>query len=223
MDIRTLEINMLLHRYDSFKVELEFKNQKLDVINNLFLKEITKNLDTIEAPEVVEVLKDDIKKEKDVDVNTESKDEPINESVENENDIIDDEVDRMPKNELPSDIKNIFRKIVIMTHPDKLKHDDPNRANKIKMYLEVQKSAQANKISNILLIAHKLGIDIDVDGDYSESLSIEIKNLELQLKNIEYTTSWVWYHTPNYQLKTIMIERLRETIRKQKLADKNNI
>ena len=46
------------------------------------------------------------------------------------------------------------------------------------MYLEVQKSAQTNKISNILLIAHKLGIDIDVEGDYSESLSIEIKKIK---------------------------------------------
>jgi len=224
MDLKTLEVKMLLHKYDAYQIELDIKNQKLNAINDIFMKEIVKDVSISDVVDIAANESDD-SKESPINENAENVQENV-ENAENENitdEDIDNEIDRTPKIELPSDIKNIFRKIVLLTHPDKLKSDDPDRLNKIKMYLDVQKSAQENKISNILLIAYKLGIEIEVDGDYINSLTKEIGMLEIQLKTLEYTTSWVWYYTPNIQLKKIMIERVRDAYRKQKMVSRNNI
>jgi hypothetical protein len=211
MDLLTLEMNILLNKISSLKNEIDYKNQKIEVISKGFYEELNKGLVFEEEPEVIEEVKEDEKEEvlnQDIK-DGEDKINDVNESID------ENETEKAIKNELPTDIKNIFRKIVFLTHPDKIKNDDKDKDIKMKYYLDVQKSAQKNDIANILIIANKLSIEIEVQNDYKEILKQEICNLELQTKNLEYTNVWVWYHTPNDMLKKIMVDRLRETIRKK--------
>lgn len=208
MDLLALEMSILLNKMSSLKTEIDFKNKKIDVISKGFYEELNKGLVIEDEPEIIEEkveqeeLKQDIKEGED--------------KIEDFSEIEDEyEVDKLIKNELPSDIKNIFRKIVFLTHPDKIKNDDKEKDIKMKYYLEVQKSAQNNDIANILLIGNKLGIEIIIENDYKETLNREISNLELKSKNLEYTNVWVWYHTHNDMLKKIMVDRIRESLVKK--------
>lgn len=211
MDLLTLEMNILLNKMSSLKTEIDYKNKKIDVISKGFYEELNKGL-VIEEPEP-EIVEEKV----------EQKEEGLKQDIKDGEDKIEDfseikdeyEVDKIIKNELPSDIKNIFRKIVFLTHPDKIKNDDKEKDIKMKYYLEVQKSAQNNDIANILLIGNKLGVEIVVENDYKEILNREISNLELKSKNLEYTNVWVWYHTHNDMLKKIMVDRIRESLVKK--------
>lgn len=220
MNIKTLELNILLNKYDALKTELDFKMQKLDHISQMFYVEALK-----EIPQETEnnnTLENDIKEGEDSSIDNIINNEEINneksEKSNNNNESINEpiEEEKKGKNSLPIDIKNIFRKIVVLTHPDKLKDDDPYKSIKLKYYLDVQKAVETNNILLILLVANKLNIEYELENDYNNKINESISILELQLKNIEYTSGWIWYHSANDQLKNIMLQKFRETIQKSK-------
>jgi hypothetical protein len=203
-NIQSLEVKMLIHKLDSIKKEMEFKNEKLEYVNDLFMKEITVNDEPIiEDEPIVEenipVEENKINEEVNSDSSEQSKEEVVNEVLESVKNKI----------ELPPDIKKLYRKITTLTHPDKLEDSDSLKTEKLKMYLEATTAANKNNIAAILLIGYKLGLEIDVVENYTEYINREINNLSLHLNSIEYTNSWIWYHTQNESLKKIMIERIR--------------
>lgn len=127
-----------------------------------------------------------------------------------------------PKSELPPDIKAIFRNSVALTHPDRVRIDDPTRESKISIYLELINCSKENNIAGILLLAHKLDVDFEITDKYIALITNSINQLDAQIKNMEYITSWVWYHTDNDQLKRLMLDRIKETYRKQQFVKKNS-
>jgi hypothetical protein len=210
-NIQSLEVKMLIHRLDSIKKEMEFKNEKLEFINDLFLKEISVNSDPIieEEPLIDETQPID-ETQINEEINSGNTEQTKEETVKEVLDSIKNKL------ELPSDIKKIYRKITTLTHPDKLDAHDPLKTEKLKLYLEATTAANKNDIAVILLIGYKLGLEIDVVENYNEYINREINKLSLLLNSIEYTNSWVWYHTPNESLKKIMIERIRVQMLKYK-------
>jgi hypothetical protein len=206
-NIHSLEIKLLIHRLDSVRKEMEFKNEKLDFVNNLFFKEIQINDDIILNEYIVE---DEIEKENNIPINEEQITEEVNSG--NTNEITIESINEKNIVDLPADIKKFFRKITVLTHPDKLKEEDPLKTEKLKFYIEVTKAADKYDIATILLIGYKLGLEIDVVENYTEYINREINKLSLQLKTVEYTNSWIWYHTSNINLRKIMIERIRNQI-----------
>ena len=223
MDLKKLELMMLLNKYNSYKVELDFKNQKLEYINGLFMTEVSSSISMqSETVEQGDRINNDVNNGDGVDeepLNSANDEQVNNEQSDNEHeDTVNNDINNASdKDDLPKDIKLVYRKLVMITHPDKIKSDDPLKNEKIQVYLDIQKSDSLNaKIINILYYANKYSIDIEVENDYSQLIDYHLKTIELKLKNIEYSTSWVWYHTTNKQLKTIMIERLRESLMKQK-------
>lgn len=223
MSVKSLEIKLLLHKYDSLKTELNMKNEMLDVINNEFLQSVNEGIDPKEENNQKNN-KEKLSDSKEVDIyknvsgngesdNNKRKEKKESKTSNNKND---------NKNiNLPNDIKKIYRKISVLTHPDKLKDDDPFKEQKMDYYIRVQESAKKNDISDILVIGYNLGIDINLENDYTKILNSSIKNMGVQIRQIEYTNSWIWYHSENENLKQIVIERIRNSIRKSKRKQNN--
>lgn len=211
-NIQSLEIKMLIHKLDSVKKEMEIKNEKLEFINDLFLKEVSVNTDPLPEEGIQETVENVPIDETQIneEVNSGSTEQTKEETVKEILDTVKNKI------ELPSDIKKIYRKITTLTHPDKLEDNDPLKKEKLKLYHEATTAANKNDIAVILLIGYKLGLEIDIVENYNEYINREINKLSLQLNSMEYSNSWVWYHTQNESLKKIMIERIRIQILKYK-------
>lgn len=126
---------------------------------------------------------------------------------------IDNNVEDVKKKEdlLPQDIKLLYRKIMMITHPDKIKN-----SLLLKEYDEYYKYAvEAKKNNNeldIIYIAYKLNIKevYNVDNEYFNKLKYNITKKNTDITRIENSPYWVWYYTDNNSLKNIMKNEIKK-------------
>jgi hypothetical protein len=92
-------------------------------------------------------------------------------------------------------IKKLFRKIAIMTHPDKLtKLDDFERERKTKLFLKAREAAEAGKWFALVETAIALGIETPKpDEEQLGLLENESENVDKEIKDIEATYAWLMY------------------------------
>ena len=93
-------------------------------------------------------------------------------------------------------IKKLFRKIAIMTHPDKLtKLDDYERERKTELFLKAREAAEAGKWFALVDTANALGIETpEPDEEQVDLLQNESENVDKEIRNIEATYAWVMYN-----------------------------
>tara|TARA_B100000282_G_scaffold257326_1_gene204153 strand:- start:2180 stop:2788 length:609 start_codon:yes stop_codon:yes gene_type:complete len=106
--------------------------------------------------------------------------------------------------------KNVFRKIALKTHPDRLL-DDPNvseKEEKIKLYQKAVKAHEENDIIALHHIADKLGIKppqvSEQDIKKAENAIVKLQN---QIKGVEETVIWQWFIAEGKR-KDNILERL---------------
>ena len=111
-------------------------------------------------------------------------------NIKNPLDYIKDEKQKEEKEELSSDIKSVYRKIAIKTHPDKVGADNKS----INLYQDATEAKKKSKIDKIISIAKDLKIDI-YSFDYEEIKKIErsIENTEVEIKKITNSYPYVWF------------------------------
>ena len=92
-------------------------------------------------------------------------------------------------------IKKLFRKIAIMTHPDKLTNlDDYERERKAELFLKAREAAEAGKWFALVETANALGIETPKpDEEQVDLLNSESENIDKDIKNIEASYAWVMY------------------------------
>ena len=92
-------------------------------------------------------------------------------------------------------IKKLFRKIAIMTHPDKLtKLDDYERERKTELFLKAREAAEAGKWFALVETANALGIEAPKpDEEQIDLLNSESENIDKKIENIEATYAWLMY------------------------------
>lgn len=209
--MKKIEKDLILKDLDYINNEYDIKTQKLNSIVSLFMDE---------EPEVVQKsAEEDIKKAEENAENlqneedkkqsenpTEPIEEPIIEEIENDIVTID----------LPLDIKTLYRKIVMMIHPDK------NKTNKnielySDLYKKVIKAKDENDKAEIIYIAYKLKIVevYDIDDEHFGAVKKRIKEKELSSANLNYNSFWVWYHTADPTLKKIMVQQINTIIKRR--------
>ena len=106
--------------------------------------------------------------------------------------------------------KNIFRKIVLKTHPDRLLDDldASEKEEKIKLYQKAVKAQEEDDIIALHYIADKLGIKppqvTEQDIKKAENTVIKLQN---QIKALEETVIWQWFMAEGKR-KDNILERL---------------
>lgn len=202
MNLDLIEFKLSLNKYDSLMTEFDFKSKKLEYITSLFITELTKDTN----------FQHENTHKNSVDINSDSNNDSNDQDNNKTDDIIDDIIADGAKNDIPTDVKNIFRQIVLITHPDKNSMVDPLIDIKTKYYMDALKYYRNNNHIGIILIANKLGINCDNLYSYKYMIDLENSKIQKSLTDMEYMTCWVWYHTNNQPLKCILINSARNSI-----------
>ena len=113
--------------------------------------------------------------------------------------------------------KKLFRKVVVIVHPDKFNDDltEEQKYSYKKFYEDVVKSNETGDISPLLFVAIKLGIDVsDYMGDI-ESILNSCDNLENEIKKIQESSCWHYNQLKNDSERKDFIEKFINYIKKK--------
>ena len=111
-------------------------------------------------------------------------------SIENPLNQINEEEKEDQTRVVTDNIKSVYRKIAIQTHPDKGIKED----HKVDLYKDASKAKKNNETDKLISIAKDLKIDIS-DLNYSDIRSIELSISETEQKITKMRSSypWVWF------------------------------
>jgi len=108
------------------------------------------------------------------------------------------------------DFKNLFRKVVVKCHPDKLSPDiDQSKLDKyIKIYEDSVDANETEDWAKLIRCAIKLELEIP-ESAYEHIVSIEksIDKLKEKQNSILNSTAWQWYKTTDNASKTDILKQ----------------
>lgn len=180
---KKLEINKLIKELDYVQSDFRFKSELLSHLDTEFIKNV--NLFLEEHPELKSIFDEKIK----LDI-----DEKIDNQISNiidSNDVIDSS---------NSKIKQLYRTIVKLTHPDK-----KNDLYLNSLYIEAQKAYESNNLLELISICSKLEIPFDISDDEVDKLKDEIYTIKNKSNFLENTFTWNWYNQEDEKRKKMII------------------
>jgi hypothetical protein len=93
------------------------------------------------------------------------------------------------------DLKDLFKKIALKTHPDRL-GDDDNVEHKTELYKEAAAAVRSGDGMALLEIAYELDIQVDIDPVKEiEWLNKKIRMTQHKVNEMKNTAEWIWYHS----------------------------
>jgi hypothetical protein len=219
--LKQLEIKKLIRELDYVESDFEYKSEiivendskfmrdvssfleKNPELKELFDKKISDKIDSIiknQSNENTDIVK--VEDEKDNTPNeettqqTEGEGEPLSdknqeEEVQNSEDIEDVK---------SSKLKKLYREIVKLTHPDRVKDKKLNE-----VYIKATGMYDKNDLAGIYSICNELKIDYEIDEDDAENINIKIRTLKDRIGFIESTITWKWHYSKTPQEKEQLV------------------
>jgi hypothetical protein len=95
------------------------------------------------------------------------------------------------------DLRQLFKKIALKTHPDKLLGMDEDEAEHYtELYKEAASAAEVGDGMALLEIAYELGIQVKIDPEKEiEWLKLKIEKLKESVAQMKNTAEWIWSHS----------------------------
>lgn len=95
------------------------------------------------------------------------------------------------------DLRKLFKKIALKTHPDKLLDLDEDEAEHLtELYKDAAAAAEVGDGMALLEIAYELGIKVKIDPEKeSEWLKRKIETLKQTVTEMKNTAEWIWGHS----------------------------
>jgi hypothetical protein len=95
------------------------------------------------------------------------------------------------------DLKDLFKKIALKTHPDKLADEEPERAEYLtELYKDAAGAAEIGDGMALLEIAYELNIKVKIDPEKeTEWLNKKIEMLQMSIQDMKSTAEWIWGHS----------------------------
>jgi len=131
----------------------------------------------------------------------------------------DEDVEIEKKDDKPKDVKKLYRKIVMLSHPDKNEDldDDEEKARLTVLYKEATKAYNDVDMSTLIRIAVELGLNPpDPTEEQLKGLHDKVNDIKLDIATIEHTVAWVWYYS-NEEERQTLIHKHYENVRKKNL------
>lgn len=165
--LKELEIKKLIKEYDFLLIEDEYKKELIEKHKAEFLKKINDRRNELGIqpkidPPLTKEEKDIKKEEKKIEVNRETK----------------------------KKIKDLYRKIVKITHPDKT-----NSEKLVNIYINAKKYYEQNNLLELYMICIDLNIIIDLNDFKMEELIKSVEKKRIELENLEKSYLWLWLHS----------------------------
>ena len=110
------------------------------------------------------------------------------------------------------DLRDLFRKIAILTHPDKLKDVDETETEYLtELYKDAANAAELGDGMALLEIAYELNIRVDINPKKEiKWLNRKIEILQESIGEMKNTAEWIWGHSDGSEK-----ERIEEMIKTQ--------
>ena len=178
-----LKIKKLLKEYEYLLIEDEYIENFISEYKSSFLKSIKEReieLGLREAEESIIVDNSDLEENKDTD-------EP--------------EKPEPPNRETRRKIKNLFRKIVKLTHPDKV-----NSKHLTEKYIKAKKYYEDYDLLGLCVLCSELNIKIDVSDLKLDELLVSINKKKLNISNLESSYLWMWANAETEEEKNKFVE-----------------
>lgn len=186
--LNILESKKLFREFNYLMSDVEFKNEFSREYGQEFELELRKMLD--EEPIIKQACRDIFGTQLDIDV-TSAVDANIELSESTEIIIFSgDKTSDEPIIKLESNnqtLKELYRKIVQKTHPDKINSDVLND-----FYVRAVEANKRGDILTIYAISSELGIKFEISDEEVVALRAQIEMIKMQQINFERTHFWAW-------------------------------
>ena len=177
--LKKLEIQKILQEYSFLRIDDEYKKTLKEEHISDFLKQAGIHKDGNEQetePKPVEFKKD----EKVID---------------------DKDISKYSKLKM----KNIYREIVKVTHPDKTDSEELNE-----IYVEAKKAKERNDLLELYFICGKLKIDIKLDEIDIKALNKIIENKKKVLEQFEKSWIWAWANANSDEERDALVKKFNK-------------
>lgn len=170
MSLKDLEVKSLVSKI----VAVEDEITMIDAVNDEYLSEFLSQVD-------------EIAREK----NLKRNELPSS----SDSDGVSDEKEIQANNNMPEDIKKVYRQIVIKTHPDKnLDKSDSEKEELARIFERATKAFDETDILELLKICKELGIEgFDINSNHLEIIKKRMDYLNKILESMKDSVVYVWY------------------------------
>ena len=182
--LKDLEIKRLLKELDFIETDYEYRSEIVSEADSEFMDSINQFLS--KNPELKDLydkkVTDRIEKTINNIKNNEQQEELINEEQSKEDDVM--------INEKSPEVKKVYREIVKLTHPDKIKDKRLND-----YYIKSTDLYNDNDKIGLYKICDELGIEYQIDENDTEIIEDKINTLKRKINFLESTFTWKWFNT----------------------------
>ena len=182
--LKDLEIKRLLKELDFIETDYEYRSEIVSEADSEFMDSINQFLS--KNPELKDLydkkVTDRIEKTINNIKNNKEQEEFINEEQSKEDDVM--------SNEKSPEVKKVYREIVKLTHPDKIKDKRLNN-----YYIKSTDLYNDNDKIGLYKICDELGIEYQIDENDTEIIEDKINTLKRKINFLESTFTWKWFNT----------------------------
>lgn len=188
-NIKKLEIKKLFKELDFLESDYEYRNEVINAADGNFIEEV--NLMLERNPELKTIY------DEKYEVETVSTSEDVI-HIEDE-EIIVNRIESSPK------IRKLYREIVKITHPDKVKNTSFNDT-----YIKATEYYDINYEMGIYKICTELNIDYDVEDNYNIEIKSKINEYKNKIDFLENTFTYQWYINEDVNIKNKLLLKFIE-------------
>ncbi len=191
--VKSLEVKKLLKELEFIESDFEYRNEIISEADSAFINSINTFLQN--HPELKEIY--DNKVTEKINQTIEKTQKEFDEKVINIEDDLLDEVEEEDENtdekeednQNISKIKKLYREIVKLTHPDKVKIKKLNE-----IYLKSTEYYDSQNLIGIYAICNELNIPYEITDEDIKIILYQIGNFKDKINFLESTYTWKWYN-----------------------------
>ena len=213
--IKLLQLKKLLKELEYIESDFEYRSELISEADNEFIKSINNFLDV--HPDIKDIY--DKKINEKINQSIKNNQEPIptteeievTQNIQEEETIYESIVDNMVSDLVETNVKlkKLYREIVKLTHPDKIKKPTLND-----LYIKATEFYNFNDKIGIYRICSELNIDYDIDDGDEIFISERIDSLKKRISFLESTFTYKWFESESEDEKNkIMVEYIKLRIK----------
>ncbi len=192
-NIKKLEIKKLFKELDFLESDYEYRNEVINAVDSNFIEEVYSILER--NPELKTIY------DEKYEVETVSEADDV--IIHSEEQQIIDRIESSPK------IRKLYREIVKITHPDKVKNTSFNDT-----YIKATEYYKINDELNIYKICSKLDIDYDIEEVDNKEINKRIDSIKNRINFLENTFTYQWYISGERDKQNILLKFIENKLKK---------
>lgn len=201
--VKSLEFKKLFKELEFIESDFEYRNEIISEADAQFISSINQFLEShpelkeIYDNKVTEKINQSIKKKEESEEKIDDSNSDDTENSENEPESIEETEEEIKDKKSVSEIKRLYREIVKLTHPDKVKNKKLNE-----MYLKATKYYDDKNKIGIYAVCNELSIEYEITNEDIQLIYDEIKRLQQKINFLESTYTWKWYNCEDEEQKS---------------------